>query len=116
MGDVLFDTGGATLKTGAYTTLDRLAGALKDSSGRTVVIEGHTDNVGSAEANQSLSLRRAESVQMALLQRGVASSQVRVMGRGENTPVASNEDVGGRQQNRRVDLIFSEAAATAGAN
>jgi outer membrane protein OmpA-like peptidoglycan-associated protein len=116
LGDVLFDTGGATLKTGAYTTLDRLAGALKDTSGRTVIIEGHTDNVGSAEANQSLSLRRAETVQMALLQRGVSSDQVRVMGQGENTPIASNEDVGGRQQNRRVELIFADAAATSGAD
>jgi outer membrane protein OmpA-like peptidoglycan-associated protein len=53
---------------------------------------------------------------MALLQRGVASSQVQVMGRGENTPLASNEDVGGRQQNRRVELIFADAATTVGAD
>jgi outer membrane protein OmpA-like peptidoglycan-associated protein len=109
LGDVLFDTGGSSLKSGAYATLDRLATALKDKPGRSVLIEGHTDNVGSDENNQALSMRRAESVQSALMQRGVASDQIKVMGRGESSPVASNEDAAGRQQNRRVDLIFAEA-------
>ena len=116
LGDVLFDTGGSTLKSGAYATLDRLSTALKDKSGRSVLIEGHTDNVGSDEANQSLSLRRAESVQMALMQRGVAANQLTVMGRGESTPVASNDNVGGRQQNRRVELIFANEAASVAAD
>jgi OmpA-OmpF porin, OOP family len=116
LGDVLFDTGGSTLKSGAYSTLDRLATALKDKSGRTVLIEGHTDNVGSDGANQALSLRRAESVQSALQQRGVAGSQLQVIGRGENTPISSNDDAGGRQQNRRVELIFAEATANVAAD
>lgn len=116
LGDVLFDTGGATLKSGAYSTLDRLAAALKGNTGRSVLIEGHTDNVGSDDANQSLSLRRAESVQTALLQRGVASTQLKAEGRGESTPIASNEDVGGRQQNRRVEMIFADASANVAAD
>ena len=115
LGDVLFDTGAATLKSGAYATLDRLATALKDKSERSVVIEGHTDDVGSDDANQRLSLRRAESVQTALMQRGVATSQLQVMGRGESTPIASNDNAGGRQQNRRVELIFAEATANVAA-
>ena len=65
LGDVLFDTGQATLKSGAYATLDRLATALRENSGRKVLIEGHTDNVGSDESNQGLSERRAQSVQSA---------------------------------------------------
>ena len=113
LGDVLFDTGGATLKSGAYATLDRLASALKDKSGRSVTIEGHTDDVGSDAANEALSLRRAESVQMALMQRGVASAQMQVMGRGEMTPVAGNDNIAGRQQNRRVELIFADTANVA---
>jgi len=113
LGDVLFDTGGATLKSGAYATLDRLASALKDRSGRSVMIEGHTDDVGSDTANQALSLRRAESVQMALMQRGVSSTQMQVMGRGEMAPVAGNDNAAGRQQNRRVELIFAETANVA---
>jgi outer membrane protein OmpA-like peptidoglycan-associated protein len=57
--------------------------------------------------NQALSERRAQSVQMALMQRGVGSNQVSALGKGESFPVASNEDASGRQQNRRVELIFA---------
>ena len=108
LGDVLFDTGQATLKSSAYATLDRLATALRDKSGRKVLIEGHTDNVGSDESNQGLSERRAQSVQSALMQRDVARSQITAMGKGENFPIASNDSVDGRQSNRRVELIFTE--------
>lgn len=107
LGDVLFDTGQATLKGGAYGTIDRLASALRDKSNRNVIIEGHTDNVGSDTMNQALSERRAQSVQTALLQRGVATAQVTATGKGESFPVASNDDAAGRQQNRRVELIFA---------
>jgi outer membrane protein OmpA-like peptidoglycan-associated protein len=108
LGDVLFDTGQATLMSGAYATLDRLATALRESSGRKVLIEGHTDNVGSDESNQGLSERRAQSVQSALMQRDVARSQVTALGKGENFPIASNDSADGRQSNRRVELIFTE--------
>jgi outer membrane protein OmpA-like peptidoglycan-associated protein len=108
LGDVLFDTGKATLKPGAYATIDRLASALRQSPDRKVVIEGHTDNVGSDATNQALSERRAHAVQAALMERGVSSNQITAMGKGEGYPVASNEDPGGRQQNRRVELIFEQ--------
>lgn len=108
LGDVLFDTNRSTLKSGAYGTLDRLAMALREKAGRKVLIEGHTDNVGSEETNQELSARRAQSVQLALTQRGVARDQITAIGKGENFPVASNDDAAGRQSNRRVELIFSE--------
>jgi OmpA-OmpF porin, OOP family len=108
LGDVMFDTGQATLKSGAYGTLDRLATALREKSGRKVLIEGHTDNVGSDESNQGLSERRAQSVQSALMQRDVARSQMTALGKGENFPIASNDSENGRQSNRRVELIFTE--------
>jgi OmpA-OmpF porin, OOP family len=108
LGDVLFDTSQATLKPGAYGTLDRLATALRENSERKVLIEGHTDNVGSDESNQGLSERRAQSVQSALIQRDVARSQVTALGKGENFPIASNDSADGRQSNRRVELIFTE--------
>ena len=108
LGDVLFDTSQATLKSGAYGTLDRLASALRENSGRKVLIEGHTDNVGADESNQGLSERRAQSVQSALMQRDVARSQVTALGKGENFPIASNDSADGRQSNRRVELIFTE--------
>ena len=73
-----------------------------------MLIEGHTDNVGSDENNQGLSERRAQSVQSALTQRDVARSQITALGKGENFPVASNDSADGRQSNRRVELIFTE--------
>jgi outer membrane protein OmpA-like peptidoglycan-associated protein len=113
LGDVLFDTGKATLKPGAYTTVDKLASALKDNPERKVMIEGHTDSVGSDEYNMELSQRRAQAVQSALLERGVNSGQVSAYGKGETFPVASNDNAAGRQQNRRVELVFSNEVKTA---
>jgi len=113
LGDVLFDTGKSTLAPGAYATVDRLASALKENTERKVVIEGHTDSMGSDEYNQELSQRRAQAVQSALLERGVSSGQVSAYGKGETFPVASNENAAGRQQNRRVELVFSNDVKTA---
>lgn len=111
LGDVLFDTAKATLKPGAYPTIERLAAVLKESPARKVLIEGHTDSVGAAEFNQQLSLDRAQSVQTALLERGVLSDQISTLGKGESTPIATNDDAGGRQRNRRVEMIFQEDPA-----
>lgn len=110
LGDVLFATDEATLKPGAYSTIDRLANLLKESADRKILIEGHTDSVGTAEYNQQLSEQRAAAVQAALLERGVAATQIRTVGRGESTPIASNNNPGGRQQNRRVEVVFQGAA------
>jgi outer membrane protein OmpA-like peptidoglycan-associated protein len=110
LGDVLFDTGKANLKPGAYSTIDRLANALKEVPTRSVVIEGHTDSMGSDDYNQQLSEQRALAVQSALMQRGVQGSQINTAGKGEGMPVAGNDTAAGRQQNRRVEVIFSEGA------
>lgn len=111
LGDVLFDTGMATLKPGAYTTIDRLATVLKQAPDRKVLIEGHTDSVGTDEYNQALSQRRAASVQTALLERGVRSDQITSLGKGESFPVAGNDNAAGRQQNRRVEMVFTDNAS-----
>jgi OmpA-OmpF porin, OOP family len=111
LGDVLFDTGKATLKPGAYTTIDRLANALKEVPTRVVAIEGHTDSVGAEDYNQQLSQQRALAVQAALMQRGVNGSQISALGKGEGFPVAGNDNAAGRQQNRRVEVIFTEGAS-----
>jgi outer membrane protein OmpA-like peptidoglycan-associated protein len=111
LGDVLFDTGMATLKPGAYTTIDRLATVLKQAPDRKVMIEGHTDNVGADDYNQALSERRAAAVQTALLERGVTSNQITALGKGETFPVAGNDNAAGRQQNRRVEMVFTDDAS-----
>lgn len=108
LGDVLFDTGKSSLKAGAYSTIERLATVLKEDPNRKVMIEGHTDSTGSEELNQQLSEARANAVRTALLERGVNDSQVTAVGKGESFPVATNDNAAGRQQNRRVEMVFND--------
>jgi len=110
LSDVLFDTGRATLKPGATRDLDRLAQALKDNPNTRVKIEGYTDSVGSAAYNQGLSERRAHAVADALEVRNVPADRYVVEGLGKEYPVASNNTPEGRQQNRRVEIVFSDNA------
>ena len=110
LSDVLFDTGRATLKPGADRDLDRLAQALKDNANTRVIIEGHTDSVGGDDYNMALSEKRAESVADALQFRGVPADRYQVKGLGKEFPVASNQTQAGRQQNRRVEIVFSDAS------
>jgi outer membrane protein OmpA-like peptidoglycan-associated protein len=114
LGDTLFATGKADLKPGARANLDRLGDFLAEYPGRTASIEGFTDSMGSEDANQMLSERRAESVKSYLVGRGVQSARLSSTGRGENAPVADNESVAGRQQNRRVEVVISPGDSAAG--
>lgn len=71
-----------------------------------LLIEGHTDNTGSAEINQSLSEKRAEAVKAYLVSTfGIDASRLEAKGFGASKPVASNDTPEGRQQNRRVELV-----------
>lgn len=108
LGDVLFDTAASTLKPGADAIIDRVATFMKQNEGTKVIVEGHTDSRGSSEYNQQLSERRAQAVADALAFRGIDRSRVEAVGRGEDLPVASNDTSAGQQQNRRVDLVFSD--------
>jgi outer membrane protein OmpA-like peptidoglycan-associated protein len=110
LGDVLFDTGKATLKPGADLAINRLATYLSANPQTRVLIEGHTDSRGSEEYNQELSQRRASAVAAALQSKGIAANQVQISGRGKGYPVASNDTPEGRQQNRRVEIVFSDAS------
>ena len=110
IGDVLFETGKADLKSGAIEDLDELARFMAKYPDRNVVIEGHTDSVGSQEFNVGLSERRAASVRTYLMRQGVDVSRIQTQGMGESAPIASNDSAGGRQQNRRVEIIVSNPA------
>ena len=107
LSNVLFSTGKSTLQPGAHLQLDRLATYLKDHPKQRVLIEGNTDSTGSADLNQKLSATRAQAVAQALELRGVPQDQYQTIGLGEAYPVASNDTSAGRQQNRRVDVVFS---------
>jgi len=113
LGDVLFETGQAALLPGAMTTVDRLAQFMGDYPERTVRIEGHTDSVGSDTLNQQLSEQRAAAVRDALVARGVDAGRIQTVGHGEARPVASNDTPGGRQQNRRIEVVVSGDQAAA---
>jgi len=108
LGDVLFDTGQDTLKAGAELNLDRLAKYMQASPGTKIIVEGHTDNTGSESTNDDLSARRALAVAKGLESRGIAADRIEAVGRGEHYPVASNTTAAGRQQNRRVEVVFSD--------
>jgi outer membrane protein OmpA-like peptidoglycan-associated protein len=110
LGDVLFDTGKATLKPGAMESINRLATYLSQNSQTKVLIEGHTDSVGSDDYNIGLSERRARAVATELESRGISDSQIQTLGRGKDMPVASNPTPEGRQQNRRVEIVFSDTS------
>ena len=106
LGDVLFDTGRAELKSGASRTIDQLTQFLTEHPDRRVQIDGFTDSVGTDSYNLDLSQRRADSVKAALLTRGIAPSRIGTEGYGKAFPVASNSDSGGRQLNRRVEVVI----------
>jgi outer membrane protein OmpA-like peptidoglycan-associated protein len=111
LGDVLFATGRADLKPEATGSLAALVAFLNNYPNRTVMIEGHTDNVGSQDANVALSQRRADSVRSYLVGKGIASARLSASGKGEDVPVADNASAMGRQQNRRVEVIITEPVA-----
>jgi outer membrane protein OmpA-like peptidoglycan-associated protein len=105
--DLLFDSGGATLKPGAERALDNLAQFMQKYPDRAVAIEGFTDSTGSKEVNQQLSEKRAWAVKAALVKRGISSTRVDARGYGPSFPVASNANETGRQLNRRVEVVIN---------
>lgn len=101
---VTFDTGKATITPDSAQTLDDAAAVLKAASDVRIEVAGHTDNVGTPEANMALSQARAQAVQAALVQRGVAATRLTAKGYGQTVPVADNRTDDGRAKNRRVEL------------
>jgi outer membrane protein OmpA-like peptidoglycan-associated protein len=103
-GDVTFDTDSTVVKPGLYSEIDRVAGVLTQYPETLIRVEGHTDSVGTEEYNVDLSFRRANSVRYLLVQRGVNSGRIEMLGFGETMPIATNETEAGRQMNRRVEI------------
>lgn len=106
LSDVLFDTGKADLNSGGERKLDQLVQFLTEYPDRRVQIDGFTDSVGTDSYNLDLSQRRAQALQFALQRRGIDPARITSQGYGKEFPVASNADSGGRQLNRRVEIVI----------
>lgn len=103
---VNFDFDRAEIRPEARPILDQAAERLSQCPGERVVVEGHTDAIGSDGYNQDLSERRASSVRDYIVGRGVSAGRIQAVGRGESQPIAGNDTPDGRQLNRRVEIRF----------
>ena len=101
---VWFPSGGWRLNDRARATLDGLTGRLRADAVGTVLIIGHADATGGAEVNRRVALARARAVAEYLTTRGVDPALLALEAAGEDQPIATNETVQGRRQNRRVDI------------
>ncbi|MEP6466199.1 MAG: OmpA family protein [Parafilimonas sp.] len=103
--DLQFETGKSAIKPSSYASLDRVAQVLINKN-FSLKLAGHTDNVGSDNANMKLSKDRAESVKDYLVSKGANSSRIEATGYGETQPIASNKTADGRAKNRRVEFTL----------
>ncbi|HEU4735088.1 MAG TPA: OmpA family protein, partial [Kofleriaceae bacterium] len=104
---VFFDTNRATIKRVSFGLLDEVARALTDNPKIKVEIQGHTDSQGNDRFNLRLSQKRAESVLIYLIKKGIASDRMVAKGYGETVPIADNRTSAGRAQNRRVEFVIT---------
>jgi len=109
MSDILFEFGKADLKQELKENLAEVAAILKSLlTESSVIIEGHTDNVGSAAKNKTLSEQRATAVLNYLVERGVDKKRLKSVGYGLTKPIADNSTEEGRAKNRRVELVIKD--------
>ncbi|MGQ5525061.1 OmpA family protein [Chitinimonas sp. PSY-7] len=116
LNDVLFDVGSADLRPEGIIAVNKLASVMHSNLERRVRVEGYTDNTGPEAFNQTLSEQRAQAIKRALLLQSIASARIDTVGYGADNPVADNDSVLGRQQNRRVEIVVSDAHGLVKAN
>ena len=104
---ILFGFDKSNLNNSAENNLNKLSNILKKYPDTDIEIQGHTDNVGTDDYNESLSRRRASSVQSYLVSRGIASGRMKIVGYGESAPKYSNDSESARAQNRRVEFLIT---------
>lgn len=108
LNNIFFETGKATLTQESYIELGKAVALLNANKKMIVEVGGHTDNVGSDEANMKLSHERAKSVRTYLVKAGVKTERLQAKGYGETQPVADNETEEGRKANRRTEFVILE--------
>lgn len=108
-----FVSGGSAIPDSSKAILDKVTDVAKELSPKAITVEGHTDSVGSAEVNDSLSKKRADTVATYLKEQGMEKTDIQTVGLGFQKPLSSNKTKEGRAQNRRVDIwITPEEMAT----
>lgn len=103
---LLFDFGSSQLRSETQESLRNMAQTLKNDGQSNLLVEGHTDSVGSTEFNRALSEKRAQMVSDFLIGEGVPAVRFKIVGQGESNPIAANSTETGRQQNRRVEMAL----------
>jgi outer membrane protein OmpA-like peptidoglycan-associated protein len=103
---ILFDINQSSLRQAAKSNLGELAVILNKYEDTEVLVEGHTDSTGGHEHNLDLSIRRSQSVANYMTGLNVLANRFRMMGYGEDQPIASNDTPDGRQANRRVEIAI----------
>ena len=103
-GNITFATDSSAIASSFYSPLNNLAGSLKQFNQNNIEIVGYTDSTGSRQHNMDLSQQREQSVSTYLTSQGVDPARLSVRGAGPDQPIASNADVNGRAQNRRVEV------------
>jgi len=101
----IVDFNKSTIRPDSIALIEEAVAKLKERGNLAIVVEGHSDSRGSTDYNLKLSLRRAHAVRDHLVQLGVASGRIIVLGKGASEPVATNATREGRAQNRRVELV-----------
>ncbi|SMD03580.1 OmpA-OmpF porin, OOP family [Desulfocicer vacuolatum DSM 3385] len=104
LGSLLFDFNKADIKPEGFGELNGVAAILQKNPGMTIVLQGHTDNIGSAAYNQKLSVKRANAAKDYLVNKGISAGRISCEGYGFSQPVATNTTEFGRSLNRRVAI------------
>ena len=104
---ILFDFNKSTLNAASKESLKQFAAQMVDLPDTDITIYGHTDNIGTAAANEKVSLQRAEAVEKYLKSCGIAKERMTAEGKSFTMPVASNDTEAGRAQNRRVEIYIT---------
>ena len=105
-GNITFGFNDFNINANFYKTLNAISKVFKKYKNTDILIEGFTDSVGSKRYNKALSMKRAKSVYDYFVSQGTSELRIKVYGRGESSPIATNQTSKGRQQNRRVEIKF----------
>lgn len=102
-----FATGTTAVAPGSELELNKIANVMKQYPNSKARLEGFTDNVGSAQANRTLSAKRANAVKDQLIARGIEENRIQTVGLGEENPIGNNATAKGRAMNRRIEFVIT---------